>query len=951
MGAGAGLPRRLEFLYYSILGCPMLAGTRGGGWTIKLLGRRKECEDLSRLLADAFDGRSAVVVVRGEAGVGKSALLAYARDVAADALVATSVGVESEMELAYSGLHQLCAPLLDHLDTLPAPQRSALETVFGLSDGPVPDRFMVGLATLSLFDEAAGRQPLVCIVDDAHWLDLASAQILDFVARRLLAERVAMVCAARTGVGDTFLAGMPELVVGALSDNDALALLLENLHGPLDAVVCDRIVAESHGNPLALLEFPRTWSVADLAGGFGLPAAGPPVVGRIEKSYSLRLCELPSDTQLLILAAAADPVGDPVLLHSAATTLGVELSAADPAIDSGLVRMGARVEFEHPLVRSAAYRSASVDDRRRVHHALAQATDPDRDPDRRAWHRAHAATGFDEDIAVELEVSADRAQARGGVAAASAFLRRAATLTPDPHRRSRRCLAAAAAKRDAGDLDDALVLLTAAENGALDDRAAADVQRSRGHIAVDQGRFLDAVPLLLDAGHRLTPLDPAEARATYLEGLQTAMWLDDLQHPGGMLAAAQAARTAPPAPEPPRLVDVLLDGWAIRLTDGYPAAARLLANAVAQLCSLSTGDDPGRLLWAGANGNTASLPVEVWDVGSWSLLATRHVALAREHGTPVHLQFALNAFAWVQIFTGELDAAARSLHEDRLVAEATGNPPIPWTSPILSSFRGRRRETTALLAAIAQPGAEASGWRRVTHLAQAVLSNGLGHYAEARDAALPSFEHEFIGHPFPVFELAEACSRTGDEAILNAALEAMRERTTTTGGDWATGTQAVIQALLSNNEEAESDYVDAIGRFGRTPLRTYLARTRLLYGEWLRREGRRADAREQLGAAHQMFVAIGMDAFAERARRELLATGEKVRKRSVETRSDLTPQEEQIAGLARDGLSNPEIGAQLFISARTVEWHLRNVFTKLGVSSRRELRAVLPASGEHADRA
>jgi AAA ATPase domain len=343
-------------------------------------------------MADALAGRSRVTVLRGEAGVGKSALLGYLLDRVAGWQVARAVGVESEMELAYAGLHQLCAPMLEHLDRLPVPQRDALATVFGLREGPAPDRFLVGLATLTLLAEVAEAQPLVCVVDDAQWLDQASAQVLGFVARRLLAERIALICSARTGVGDDVLAGLPELPVGGLSDSDAQALLLEHLHGPLDAAVRDQLVTESHGNPLALLELPRTWNAAALAGGFGLPGSQP-VESKIGQSYARRLRLLPAGTQLLVLAAAAEPLGDPVLLHRAAETLGVEMAAGSPAVDAGLLQVGGRVEFAHPLVRSAAYRAAAADDRRRVHRALAEATDPEKDPDRRAWHLAQATSG------------------------------------------------------------------------------------------------------------------------------------------------------------------------------------------------------------------------------------------------------------------------------------------------------------------------------------------------------------------------------------------------------------------------------------------------------------------------------------------------------------------------------------------------------------------------------
>src|SRR5690348_4927689 len=462
----------------------------------KLLGRHRECEELDRLVADALAGRSRVAVLRGEAGVGKSALLGYLSTRVEGWCVARAAGVEAEMELAYAGLHQLCAPLLDHLDRLPGPQRDALATVFSLSSGTAPDRFLVGLATLTLLAEVAEQQPLACIVDDGQWLDQASAQVLGFVGRRLLAERIAVVCAARPGPDGDVLAGLPEIPVSGLADGDARALLLASIPGPIDAAVCDQIVMESHGNPLALLELPRTWDVAGFAGGFGLPG-GQPVTGRIEQSYVRRLRLLPADTQLLVLTAAAEPLGDRLLLHQAAGTLGIDPSAAAPAQDAGLLEIGGRVEFTHPLVRSAAYRSAAPSDRYRAHRALADATMAETDPDRRAWHRARATSEPDEEVAAELERSAGRAQARGGVAAAAAFLQRSAELTADPARRARRALAAAQASAQAGAFETAAGLLAVAEGGPPDERLGADADLLRGQIAFASGATSDAAPLLL----------------------------------------------------------------------------------------------------------------------------------------------------------------------------------------------------------------------------------------------------------------------------------------------------------------------------------------------------------------------------------------------------------------------------------------------------------------------
>jgi len=910
----------------------------------KLLGRRSECEALDRLLADALAGWSRVTVLRGEAGVGKSALLGYLSGRVTGWHVARAVGVESEMELAYAGLHQLCAPMLDHLGRLPAPQRDALAMVFGRSAGAAPDRFLVGLATLTLFAEVAEQQPLACIVDDAQWLDHASAQILGFVARRLLAERIAVVCAARTGIGDDVLAGLPELSIRGLGDSDARALLLANVPGPIDAAVCDQIVKESHGNPLALLELPRTWNIADLAGGFGLPGSQP-VAGRIEQSYVRRLQLLPSDTQLLVLMAAAEPLGDPVLLHRAAGTLGIDLAAAGPAQDGGLLELGGRVEFAHPLVRSAAYRSAAANDRYRVHRALADATVAETDPDRRAWHRARATPGPDEEVAAELERSAGRAQARGGVAAGAAFLQRSVALTVDPARRAERALAAAQASFQAGAFEAALGLLAAAEAGPLDAFQLARVDLLRGHIALALGSS-NAASLLRGAASRLEPFDLDLARETYLIAWDAAVIAGDPE--GGRLVGeiSRAARSLPQLPGPPRARDLLLDGLALLTIEGRAAGAPALRQAAESLLEIS-GEDALRWGWVATAASDA-----VWDDEGMLAIAARVLQFVRDAGAlaqlPVHLAVVALAKAWIGDFAG---AAALVAEIDSVVA-ATGSRFAPGAALQLLALQGREAELAALIASVMEhdaPGARAL----YAHWAAAVLHNGLARYEEAvasaRQAASSTCEVFVTAWALP--ELVEAAARAGDAELAREALERLAETTRPCGTDVALGIEARCQALLSDGTAADDLYREAIERFGRTRLRPDLARARLLYGEWLRREGRRVDAREQLRAAHDMFTAIGMEAFAERTSRELVATGEKARKRSPETRDELTPQEEQIARLARDGLSNPEIGTQLFVSARTVEWHLRNVFAKLGITSRRQLRTALPKDGRLAVRA
>jgi DNA-binding CsgD family transcriptional regulator len=905
--------------------------------TTELRGRCAERAALDRLIDGVRGGESRVLVLQGEPGVGKTALLEYIVQQAADCRLERAVGIQSEMELAFAALHQLLEPMHDHLDRLPAPQRDALRTAFGVSPGPAPDLFFVGLAVLTLLSDVAEERPLICVVDDEQWLDRASAQVLAFVARRLDTESVGLVFAARAHSED--LAGLPELVVDGLAEDDASALLDSVLTAPLDTRVREQILSETRGNPLALLELLKGLTPIELAGGFGLPGAVS-LSRTIEESFSRRLDALPTETRRLLQLAAADPTGEPSLVWSAAERLSIGIEAATPAVDAGLIEFGAWVRFRHPLVRSAAYRSASLAERRSVHRALAEVSDPVLDPDRRAWHRAQAVPGPDEDVAEELERAAGRAQARGGVAAAAAFLERAAMLTREPARRARRLLAAARAKRDAGALDAALGLLVAVEAGPLDEIQRARVDLLRGQIALDQRRSGDAGRLLVSAARRLEPLEPSLARETHLEALGAAM-AADLEIPGGVLEAANAARVAPAGPDPPRVVDVLLDAFALRMTEGYRSAAPALIRALKMLIGLDVSNEEARR-WLGLAGGRVSsiVAVELWDAEAWHALAARQARLARDTGALVSLQLALSFLARSHLLAGDLTTASVMVEEDRVIAEVTGNSRLSGAQMVLAAWRGDEAPASQLID-VTWAQAAAHGWTNNAY-ARSLLYNGLGRHHAARDAARQAFDRDPIGAgPFLVPELAEAASRTGDTALLSSVLEWMSERTRATDSDWALGIEARVRALLSDGEAAEPLYRESISRLRHTRVRSELARSHLLYGEWLRRERRRTDAREQLRTAHEMLATMGIDAFAERARRELLATGETARRRTPETRGELTPQEAQIAMLARDGLSNPEIGTRLFISPRTVQYHLRKVFIKLDISSRSQLDRVL----------
>jgi DNA-binding CsgD family transcriptional regulator len=916
----------------------------------ELTGRRAECGVLDRLVAAVRAGESRALVVRGEPGVGKTALLEYLAGQASGCRVVRAVGVQSEMELAFAVLHQLCAPMLGRLERLPAPQRDALRIAFGLSAGPAADRFLIGLAALGLLSEVAGDRPLVCIVDDEQWLDSASAQVLAFLARRLGTESVGLVFGARVPTGD--LAGLPELVIGGLREDDARAVLDSALTGPLDARVRDQIIAEAHGNPLALLELPRGWTAAELAGGFGLPGAvslSSSISGTIEESFRQRIDALPAGTRHLLLLAAADPTGDPVLVRQAAGRLRVGAEAAAPAVEAGLAEFDVRVRFRHPLVRSVAYQSASAQDRQAAHRTLAEATDPELDPDRRAWHRAQAAPEPDEGVAGELERSAGRARARGGLAAAAAFLERAVMLTPDPARRAGRALAAANTKFQAGAFDAAQDLLAVAEAGPLSEFDQARVDLLRAQLAFVTSRGRDAPLLLVKAARRLEPIDTGLARATYLDALTASTLAGRLASPGGhTLEVARAASAAPRPRHDPSVPDLLLDGLAANFNERYAAGVPFLRQALTAFGSGMSADEELRWLWL-----TTLAALHLWDDERWDMLSSRYVELARKAGALSELPLALSTRSMMLLFVGDVATATALTDEGGTVIDATGSQFAPYAAMGLAALQGRQAEVSALIEATASDVAlRGEGIAMsVAEWANALLCNGLGRYPEAMRAAQQALHYqEYPDMHYPgianwaAAELVEAAARSGMGETAADAYRWIAEMTSASGTRWALGVEARSCALVTDGNAAEGLYQDSIMHLGRSRVRAELARAHLLYGEWLRRQRRRTEAREQLRTARGMLEAMGMEAFAERARRELLATGETARKRTAVTAADevLTAQEAQIARLARDGLSNPEVGARLFLSPRTVQYHLGNVFAKLGITSRSQLIHALP---------
>jgi DNA-binding CsgD family transcriptional regulator len=899
-----------------------------------LLGRARECRTLDELLDAVRRGESRTLVVHGEPGIGKTALLDYLTASADGFKVLGAAGSESETELAFAALHQVCTPILDHSERLPEPQRDALRIAFGLQTGSAPDRFLISLGVLGLLSEASDAQPLLCVIDNEQALDRASAQALVFAARRLFAEPVAMVFACNVPGAD--LIGLPELQVAGLRDDDARKLLTTALSAPLDEDVLDRIVAETRGNPLALLELPKELSPNELAGGFGVPAV-PGLTNRIEDSFQRRFKALPPETQQLSLLAAAESTGDPILVWRAAELLGIDAEAAAPAAAAGLLELGTHVRFRHPLARLAAYHAASPEQRRRVHRALAEVIDPHADPARHAWHRAYGALGLDDDIADELARSASLAQARGGLAAAAAFLEKSVELTIDPARRGERALAAAHAKQEAGDPDAALTLVRAAETSPLDElqRARADVLRARVAFTVHRGR--EAPALLLRAAERLAPLDAMLTRQTLLDAFVAALFAGRLAGGSGLKQVAEAARLTQPCSSPVGALDLLLDGLALIITEGPRAGTPMLQDA---LKAFGSEDITGilRLRWLWLASRAA---MELWDDQSLDLLSARHVELARQTGALSVLSVVLRGRFVLQLAAGRLEAATMIDDEMEALTQVTSSEPLRYGAVVLAAWRGEVKDITPLLQA-AKNDVEGRGegvGLTIIEWATAARYNAMGRYVDAALVAEQAASHpqEFGMGVWALPELIEATAHTNEPDRAAEALARLSDATRASGTDWALGLETRSRALLSSDAHADPLYREAISHLSGTRARVDLARAHLVYGEWLRRQKRRTDAREQLHEAYEMFASMGLDAFAERSARELHAMGVSAPATSRHTPAGLTAQEAQVARLARDGLSNADIGTRLFISPRTVEYHLRKVYTKLGITSRSSL--------------
>ncbi|GAA1229492.1 helix-turn-helix transcriptional regulator [Pseudonocardia alaniniphila] len=898
--------------------------------------RRDEREALVRILKAIRAGESQALVVHGEPGAGKTALLEDLVGRASGCRVERVIGVQSELDLAFAGIHQLCTPMLDRAEELPGPQRDALYAALGLRGGPAPDRFLVGLAVLGLLAEVAREKPLVCVIDDAQWLDTASVQLLTFVARRLRAESVALIIVVHEP-DELDFSGLRKLVVGGLPKTEARMLLGSVLRGPVDERVLDRIVSESRGNPLALLELARGSTPDELLSGLLRVGELPEW---IEDTYLQRIASLPEDTRQLLLLAAAEPVGDPVLLWRAAGLLGIGARAADPADRIGLIDIGSVVRFSHPLVRSVVYRAASKKQQQHAHRLLAEVIDPTADPDRRAWHRAQATPGPDDEVADELEHSALRARARGCPASAAAFLERAAELTLDPTHKAERILTAAQAKHQAGTTDAAIRLLSQAEASQLDELRRAKADLLRGQIAFTTRRGNDAPQLLLKAAKRLEPLDVKLARETYLEALSAATFAGRLADGGGLAEIAEAARAAPHASSPQGAADLLLDALATRLTDGYAVGVPMMRRAVRAFRGPDLTPDEG-LRWLWLASTTAA---HTWEDETWEALADRHIHLAREGGALAVLPFALTSRIVVHTFFGELPAAASLLKEANEAIEATGSPRMPLAAMLVATWQGRAADAFKLIdATITEAATRGEDFGlTIAQWAKALLCNSLTQYDDALAAA------DDIGEIRPpalglsawgvLVELIEAAALSGRPERATHAVEQLTETTRASGTDWAMGIEARSRALLSKREAAERLFREAITRLDRSRVRGELARAHLLYGEWLRGENRTFDARKSLRISHELFSEMGAKAFARRAARELAAAGVLPRRpRSNHTVRELTPAERNVVEFACVGFTNVEIAARLFISTKTVEWHLSKIFGKLDITSRGQL--------------
>ena len=913
-----------------------------------LIGRDAEQQTLTEMLDSIRGGTSRALVLRGEPGVGKSSLLGYATEHAEDMQVVRMVVVESENHLGFAAAHRLLMPFLPELDRLPEPQRRALSVAFGLVPGPPADPFLVGLAALTLLSDAAEARPVLCVVDDAHWLDEESSDLLGFVARRLLAERVGLLFAVRDNADlASHPQALPQLSIFGLPDQAAFELLETSVAQPIDPAVAAHLVAETGGNPLAVVEAARELTPDQLSGAVPLPEPLP-VGHRLEESFLRRVRELPQDSQALLLLAAAGSPGKGDLLWRAAAEIGIPDSAATAPEAAGLMTLWPEVRFAHPLVRSAVYHAATAAQRRGAHRALAMASELDSVS--RAWHLAAAAARRDEKIAAEVESAADQTRSRGGYAATALLLERAAQLTPDPEHRAERELAAAQVHVLAGTVDRANALLGHAVPGLRKPRSSAEATRLQGTIEATCGRVADATAALVDAAQRLRPLDPAAAADALLSALESSAFAGWAQSAPLLGEIAHIARELPPTGGPADSAPMLLlQGYTARVTAGYAAGAPLMRGAITAFVR-GAGDPDVALRRLELSAISAA---DLLDETALERLTKIWIDAARQSGALARLAGGL-AFrsAFVDAPSGRLSAARTANAEASDLGQVTHNPAIvPPTGAhrvitlALSGNEPMARETAAAVAREA-PSRGAAGEAAVAGYALGVLEISLGNYASAVACLEPAY---LDGTPLigtqALPDLVEASVRAGQRELAEGALMRLAERASASATPLALGLLARSQALVAGSGDAQERYEEALQLLGGTRSLPQLARTHLLYGEWLRRQRLRREARDQLRTALEIFEATGLDAFAERSRVELRTTGERVRKQVIGEPEELTPREAQIATLVSEGEGNRQIAAQLFVSPSTVEYHLRKVFRKLGVTSRTQLAHRLSRQG------
>lgn len=899
-----------------------------------MLARYAERTRLDDFLHHIRDG-SSTLLLDGGAGIGKTALLDYLVERAPGVQLLKVTGTQSEVELAYAALHRLCRPLMDVMPALPVPQRQALETTFGLGTSPFPGKFLVGLAVLSLLSEASRSRPVLCVVDDAQWLDKTSAEVLGFVARRLEAESVGMVFAVRSASDVPQLEGITRLTVGGLEDAAARLLLSSLEHGPIDPNAMERIVDEADGNPLVLIESARAFNRGEIETGIILTAVAPDP-SNLEEHFGRRLKLLPADTQQLLLIAAAEPMADPQVIQAAAVRLRISPDWLEPAVDAGLCHTGVSVRFRHPLVRSAAYRTGSPAAIRAAHAALASVMPDDSDPVLLAWHRAQACETTDEDVSLELMAAASRVSARGAPAAAAALLRQAQQVTAHETLKAECSVRIAQAELAAGEFDGAERDLAGLSPGLLSPELRAEAKLTEARLAFARQRGGAAVPLLLEAADQLVALDANKAEQTYLEAFSAALFGGHLGQSDLREVATRWRAAGLPARNGP--VHQLLDGLGLVVTDGGTSAWTRLDEALSTLQVPGGRDSPPiTSLWVASVAAAGA-----WDIEGWNVISRRLVAISRNAGDYSELPAALSSHAFVHLFTGDLKSAAEAVEESTTITSITGGQISPYGAIGVAAIGGQEVDLDDLVEATvpsAERRSDATGIS-ISCWGAALLNNSMGRYEDAfswSSRARPLFHALHASSVWALVELIESASRTNRPADAHAALTLLASATRPSGNGWGLGVLARSQGLVSHGSEAEDLFSEALRLLEPTRCIVDFARTALVYGEWLRRHKRLSDSRTQLGRALQLFESIGATAFAGRAARELQAAGSQVRKPSAATSTVLTTQESQIAQLVKQGLTNDEVATRIFLSPRTVEYHLAKVFRKLEISSRHQL--------------